>query len=187
MKHEPTYYEQVRDQVEQLAGATTSDAQSIIEAWELKTGQSVEEEEQIEGAAPPYDMAMQILSKPAPDQAPTKAQEVAALRSFQDQQHPSSYLAQWLKVMIPHVEQDMRNDLIPEHTPQSMRDQVREDLMRKVREEIGHQYRELTSVQEQVKEAKAQLAKVNAAEIQAARYKDAAARQLRQALKDLED
>lgn len=32
------YYEQVRDEVERLAECTTSDAQGIIGAWELRNG-----------------------------------------------------------------------------------------------------------------------------------------------------
>jgi hypothetical protein len=43
----PTYYEQVRDEVERIAECTTSDAQGIIEAWERTNTQSIDGHEDV--------------------------------------------------------------------------------------------------------------------------------------------
>ena len=62
-----TYYEQVRDAVERLAECTTSDAQGIIGAWELKNGGTMMGNEAMDRAeqagTTPENLALQILSK----------------------------------------------------------------------------------------------------------------------------
>lgn len=60
-----TYYEQVRDAIEKIADCTTSDAQGIIGAWELRNGGNMMEDVNIDKAEQdgrdPEALAYQIL------------------------------------------------------------------------------------------------------------------------------
>lgn len=60
-----TYYEQVRDAIETIADCTTSDAQGIIGAWELRNGGNMMEDVNIDKAEQdgrdPEALAYQIL------------------------------------------------------------------------------------------------------------------------------
>lgn len=67
--HKPNYYEQVREAVERLGECTTSDAQGVIMAWELKNGGSPMGDEAVNRAeaagTDPETLARTILSIPA--------------------------------------------------------------------------------------------------------------------------
>ena len=69
MKHEQTYYEQVRDAVERLGECDTSDAQGIIGAWEIRNGGTIMEDLNMdkaeEAGTQPEDLARAILGKNA--------------------------------------------------------------------------------------------------------------------------
>ena len=61
-----TYYERVRDEVERVGECTTSDAQGILEAWELKQGNVITSTDALDAAEAegitPADLANQILN-----------------------------------------------------------------------------------------------------------------------------
>lgn len=65
MKKEQAYYEQVRDLIERKAECDTSDAQGIIEAWEIRNGGTIMEEINMdkaeEAGITPEDLANTIL------------------------------------------------------------------------------------------------------------------------------
>jgi hypothetical protein len=69
------YYEQVRDEVERLAECTTSDAQGIIGAWEMKNGNhDMTDDENVNKAAVDgiraEALARTILNMPEPSRNP---------------------------------------------------------------------------------------------------------------------
>ena len=67
------YYEQTRDAIEHLAQCTTSDAQSLIEAWELTNGGTMMEQVNMdkaeEAGTQPEDLARTILELPTTTEA----------------------------------------------------------------------------------------------------------------------
>lgn len=121
------YYEQVRDLIEERAGATTSDAQGIIEARATRDDSMDSWEGQLE----PSEAADRILE---PWQAPidsdtagawrppTKGQEREILKAWARTLHPHSYLGQWMQELIPCVLKDIDNDVIPSDTPATLRE-----------------------------------------------------------------
>lgn len=64
------YCEQVRDAIERVAECTTSDAQGIIGAWEMRNGGTMMGDENMDKAEAegkdPEQLAREILGMPAP-------------------------------------------------------------------------------------------------------------------------
>jgi len=59
----PTYFEQVRDAIERIGECTTSDAQSIILAWERRQDEGIDGHEEV--GTEPETVARAILNLPA--------------------------------------------------------------------------------------------------------------------------
>lgn len=184
----PTYYEQVRDKVEEIAIATTSDAQAIIEAWERTNGQSIEEDtfgEAEHAGTSPEDLARLILRMPATP--PTKAEELEALRKFAAAQHPAGYLSAWMRELIPHVEQDMRSDIEPTDTPHTLRQAVIDRAETEIRLKAQEMRKELKDLTARREELRAQIKAGEDKVKQAERYRDEAIQAVRRALSALGD